>query len=160
MHHILYQTFDAADLRHHERRVFRLHAKHHAHFQLHRETVFRNHFEWIERVGNFARSPFHRLVRRRNHGRTDGEGVDVVSTWANDCLLNTTITFRHDVSLVSAFVETSIGWIASHQVLLDLFDCALIVYRVEAGCRLLSLFAFLALHSLPDLCGHLAPDVI
>src|SRR5437764_8996814 len=156
MHHVLYQTFDAADLRHHERRIFRLHSKHDAHFQLHRETVFRNHFKWIERVGNFARSPFHRLVRGRNHDRADGQSVDIVSTWANYCLLNTTITFRYDVSLVSAFIETSIGWIARHQVLLDLFGCALIVYRVEASCRLLSLLPFLALHSLPDLRSHLA----
>src|SRR5689334_21155326 len=102
MHHDLNQTFDTANLSHYERRVFGLHAKDDAHFELHRETVFRDHLEWVERVGNFTRGPFHRLVGGGYDDGRDGEGVDVVTSWSNYRLLNTTITFGHDVGFVRA----------------------------------------------------------
>ncbi len=134
MHHVLNQTFDTANLSHHERRIFGLHTKDHAHFELHRETVFRDHLEGIERVGYLTCGPFHRLVCSRDNDRADSQRIDVVTSWSNYSLLNTAITFRHDISFVGAFVETPIGRIAGHQVSLNLLDSALVVHDVETSC--------------------------
>jgi len=68
MHYVFGQAIYTADLRDHERRVFRLDAKHHAHFQLHREPVFRNHFKGIEGIDDFARGPFNGLAVSHNIG--------------------------------------------------------------------------------------------
>src|SRR5215213_5149294 len=158
MHHVLNQPVDAANLSYHERRVFRLHTKDNTHFQLHRETVFRDHFEWVEGVGNFTRSPFHRLVSRGNDDRADGQRVDIVTSGPNHGFLNTTITFRNDVSFVCALVESPIGRVARHQISLDLFGGALIVHHVETSYRILDLRPFLTFHSLPNFRSHLTPD--
>src|SRR5258708_12940604 len=100
MHYVLNQTLDAADFRYHEWRVFRLDAKHHAHFQLHREAVFRDHLKRIEGVDDFARGPFNRLVRRGNYDRSDGECVDIVPTWTNAGFLVASITFRYHIGFM------------------------------------------------------------
>src|SRR6185503_7697774 len=155
MHHVLNQTFDAANLRDHERRVFRFDTENNAHFQLHRETIFRDHLEWVERVGNFTRGPFDRLVRRRNDDWRDCEGVDVITAWANYGFLNTAIPFGNDVSLMSAFVETTIRGIAHHQVALDLVGSALVVHDVETRGRFRDLLLFFAFHALANFRRHL-----
>src|SRR4026207_767391 len=116
MHHVLNQTFDAATLCDHEPRIFRFDAENHAYFQLHRETVFRNYLERVERIGNFTCGPFDRLVRRRDDDWRDCEGIDVVPAWANYGFLNTAIAFGNDVRFMRAFVEASIRGIAHHQV--------------------------------------------
>ena len=114
MHYVLNQTIDASDLRHHERRIFGLDAEDDAHFQLHREAIFRNHFKRIKGIDDFARGPFNRLVRCRNHDRRDGQGVDVVTPRANDRLLNAAIPFGHDIGFMSAFIQTPVCRIAGH----------------------------------------------
>jgi hypothetical protein len=55
---------DRADLGDHKRRILRFDAEYDADFELHRETVFRNHLEGVESVGDLLGDPFDRLVGR------------------------------------------------------------------------------------------------
>ena len=108
VHDVLYQPVYRADLCNHEGRVFGFDAKNYANFELHREAVFRNHLERIERVCDLARSPFNGLVRRRYHNRSDREGVDIVTTRPNDGLLDAAKPGRHNVSFVCALIQSPV----------------------------------------------------
>ena len=52
-------------------------------------------------LASFTGRPLDRLVRRRNNDRRNGQRIDVITSRADDRLLNAAITFGHDISLVS-----------------------------------------------------------
>src|SRR5678816_4198853 len=108
MHHVLNETVDAADLRDHEGSVFRLHAEYDAHFQLHRKTIFRDHLERVEGVGDFAGRPLHGQVCRWNYDGADRERVYIIATRTDHGFLYAAITFRHHVGFVGPFIKPAV----------------------------------------------------
>jgi hypothetical protein len=99
--------------------IFRFDPEDDPHFELHCETIFRNHLEWIECLGELFGSPFDRLVGRRNDDRRDRQRVEVLAFGADDHLLNAAIAIRHDISFVRARIETPVRRIAQSQLLLQ-----------------------------------------
>jgi hypothetical protein len=156
VHHVLYEPLDAADLGDHEGRVFGLDAEDDAHFKLHREAVFRDDLEGVERVRRVARSPFDGLVRRRDDDGRDGQRVDVVAAGADDRFLYAAEAFGDDVSLVRALVEPRSAGSPSSG-LPDLGLRAILVYElVEARGGIRDVLLLLALHALAHFIRHLA----
>src|SRR5438034_371745 len=160
MHNVLDQAFNPANLCHHEWGILWLDAKDHTHFQLHRESVFRDHLKWTERVDHLARGPFHSLVCRGNNNGCDCQRVHIVTTRADNGLLYATITLRHDICFVSSFIKPTVGWIASKHFRFDLFRRPFVVDLVKTSCSLLCLLSLFALHSLAYFLCHLAADLI
>src|SRR5215213_6317994 len=161
VHDVLYEPVDAANLRDHEGRVLRLDAEDDAHFELHREAVFRDDLERVERVRRVARSPLDRLVGRRDDDGRDGERVDVVAAGADDRLLYAAEALGDDVRLVRALVEPLVGGVGRHQVLLDLgLRAVLVVELVEAGDGVRDVQLLLALHARAHFICHLAAHVL
>src|ERR1051326_6847619 len=160
MHYILDQTIDAADFRHHERRIFGFDAKDHTHFQLHRKSVLRDYFERVEGVDDLARGPFDGLIGGGNYDWSNRQRVDVVAARPDNRLLYSSITFGHDVSFMGAFIQTPIGRVAGHQFDLDFLSRMTIVNLIQSRRRLFSLFFLFALHARAHLGPHLPPDFI
>src|SRR6185369_5610211 len=155
VHYVLDQLLNRADLSHHEGRIFGLDAEDDAHFELHRETVLRDHLERVEGVIDFARCPFDRLVRRRDDDGRHRQRVEVVTTRPDDRLLYAAIAIRNDVGFVRALIEALIGGVFHHEVLFDLLHGAVFVVElVEPRRRLREMLLFFAFEPLTNLRGH------